>query len=155
MKPDSFTQIYIHLVFAVKYRECLLKKQHRIALFRYTSGIIENKKCKSIIVNGFSDHIHILLGLNPTIAISDLVRDIKRSTSLFINHEKKWFVGSFAWQEGYGAFSYSYSQIDNIYNYILNQEDHHSKNSYRDEYRNILYKNKIGYNEDYLFKFHD
>ncbi len=89
MKSATYTQLYIHLVFAVKFRECLLKSDQRKELYQYASGIIENKKCKTIIVNGYTDHIHIFTGLNPSVSISDLVRDIKRSSSLFINQQKK------------------------------------------------------------------
>lgn len=153
MKPGTYTQLYIHLVFAVKFRESILTKSQREELYKYTSGIIENKKCKPIIVNGYTDHIHILTGLNPSVPISDLVRDIKRSTSLFINNEKKWFRGKFNWQDGYGAFSYAKSQLDNVYNYILTQEEHHGKRSFRDEYLDILKKFDVEYDPKYLFEF--
>jgi len=153
MKPGTFTQIHFQLVFAVKYRECLLHRSQRIELFKYTSGILENKKCKSIIVNGFSDHIHIFLGLNPVFSISDLVHDIKISTSSFINQEKKWFIGKFAWQDGYSGFSYSHSQIHDVYQYIFNQETHHAKRSFREEYIELLRKYEVEYDDRYLFEF--
>jgi len=153
MKPKTYTKLYVHIVFAVKHRESLLTKQHRDELFKYISGIITNNKCKSIIINGYTDHIHILVGLNPVISISNLVADIKRASSLFINEEKKWFSGKFYWQDGYGAFSYSRSQIDDVYNYILNQEKHHKTMSFKDEYLKILNKFDIEYNDDYLFDF--
>lgn len=108
MKPGSYTQLYIQLVIAPKFRDPLLKKQYRETIFKYMSGHLTNKGHKSIIINGVSDHLHILIGLNPTISISDLVRDLKRSASLFIN-EQKWFSRAFQWQSGYGAFSYSRS----------------------------------------------
>lgn len=153
MKPGTFTQLFIHLVFAVKFKECLLNKQQREELYKYTSGIVENKKCKSIIINGYTDHIHIFTGINPSVSISDLVRDIKRSSSHFINNEKKWFRGNFCWQDGYGGFSYSKSQIENVYKYILNQEEHHSKRSFREEYLDLLHKFEIEYDEKFLFEF--
>jgi putative transposase len=152
MKPGTFTQLHIQLVFAVKYRECLLKKSHREELFKYTSGILDNKKCKCLIVNGYSDHIHIFTGLNPAISISDLVHDIKRNTSLFVNQEN-WFPGKFAWQEGYGAFSYSRSQVKDLYQYILNQESHHGKRPFREEYLDLLRKFEVEFEEKYLFEF--
>lgn len=152
MKPGVFTQLYIHLVFAVKYRDRLLKENHRPELYKYISGIVTNHKHKSIIINGMPDHVHILVGLNPDMSISDLVREIKRSSSLFIN-ERKWFVGKFGWQEGYGAFSYSRSQLDSIYNYILNQHVHHKKRTFREEYLELLKKFEIEYDERYLFEF--
>jgi REP element-mobilizing transposase RayT len=153
MKPGTFTQLHIQLVFAVKYRECLLHRSQRQELFKYTSGILENKKCKSIIINGFSDHIHIFLGLNPIMSISDLVHDIKRSSSTFINQEKKWFKGKFAWQDGYAAFSYGHSQIHDVYQYILNQETHHAKRPFKEEYLELLRKFEVEYDDRYLFEF--
>jgi len=124
MKPGAFTQLYTHLIFAVKYRERLLTKNIRDEVFRYISGIIINRRHKSIIINGMPDHIHILVGLNPDDKISDLVGSIKKNSSVYIN-EKKLFHGTFHWQDGYGAFSYGKSQLNNVYSYILNQEIHH------------------------------
>jgi len=153
MKPGTFTQLHIQLVFAVKYRECLLHKSQREELFKYASGIVENKKCKNIIINGFSDHIHIFTGLNPAISIADLVHDIKISLSTFINQDKKWFHRKFAWQDGYGAFSYSHSQVQDVYKYILNQESHHQKRPFREEYLDFLKKFGVEYDERFLFEF--
>lgn len=133
MKPGVFTQLYVQLIFAVKYRDRLLNKNIKEEVFRYVSGIITQRRHKSIIINGMPDHIHILLGLNPDEKISDLVAAIKRSSSLFIN-EKKWFRQKFHWQDGYGAFTYSRSQLNVIYNYIVNQENHHRKKTFREEY---------------------
>lgn len=154
MKPGTFTQLYIHLVFAVKYREALLTKKIRGRIFEYMSGIITDLNHKSIIVNGVSDHVHILLGLNPSKSISDTIHDIKRSSSLFIN-EQKLCKGNFAWQEGYGGFSYSRSQLNSVYNYILNQEKHHQKKTFKEEYIKMLKSFEIEYNEKYLFDFFD
>ena len=117
--PGTFSQIYIQIVFAVKGRENIIGKTWKDELHKYISGIITNKGQKSIIVNGASDHIHIFVGLKPVIAISDLVRDIKNNSSNFIN-DKNFVKGKFSWQEGYGAFSYAHSQIEQVYNYILN-----------------------------------
>ena len=152
MKPGVFTQLYTQLVFAPKYRERLLKKEIRPEVFRYINGIITNRKNKSIIINGMLDHIHILIGLNPNDKISDLVGTIKKSSSTFIN-EKDWFRGKFHWQDGYAAFSYGKSQLDKIYNYIKNQESHHKKRSFREEYIELLKRFKIEYDEKYLFNF--
>jgi putative transposase len=149
MKPGTFTQLYTHLIFAVKYRERLLTNNIRSEVFSYISGIITNRKHKSIIVNGMPDHIHILLGLNPNDKISDLVGSIKKNSSLFINL----FHGKFHWQDGYGAFSYGKSQLNNVYNYILNQEDHHKKRTFREEYIGLLNKFEIKYDKKYLFEF--
>ena len=152
MKPGVFTQLYTHLVFAVKYRERLLKKEIQPEVFSYISGIITNRKHKSIIINGVSDHIHMLIGLNSNDKISDLVATIKRSSSIYINHQN-WFGGKFHWQDGYGAFSYSRSQLENLYRYIENQEHHHKEHSFRQEYVKLLERFEIEYAEKYLFKF--
>jgi REP element-mobilizing transposase RayT len=152
MKPGVFTQIYIHLVFAVKYRERVLKENHRPQLFKYLSGIVTNKEHKSIIINGMQDHMHILIGLNPKESISTLIGDLKRSSSIFIN-ENKLFPGKFAWQAGYGAFSYSLSQLNNLYQYILNQPIHHKRKTFREEYISLLKRFKIEYDEKYIFEF--
>jgi REP element-mobilizing transposase RayT len=152
LKPGAFTQLYVHLVFAVKYRERLLTKEMRDELFKYISGIISNRKHKVIIINGMADHIHILIGLNPNDKISDLVACVKRESSSFIN-EKKFFRGKFHWQDGYGAFSYSRSQLDVIYKYIKNQEVHHKKRTFREEYVELLKKFEIEFDEKYLFDF--
>jgi len=152
MKPGTFTQMYVHLVFAVKNRETLLTKEIRQKLFPYISGIISNLKHKSIIVNGYNDHVHILLGLNPSVSISDTVYSIKRSSSLFINEGKQCY-GRFAWQEGFGAFTYSKSDLDNIYKYIENQESHHTMNSFKKEYISLLDDSGINYKSEFLFDF--
>ena len=154
MKAGSYTQLYTHLIFAVKYRERMLLKDFRVPVFSYLSGIITNRKHKSIIVNGVADHVHILLGLNPNDKISDLVRCLKKESSLFIN-EKKWFRGKFHWQDGYGAFSYGRSQLDNVFNYVANQEIHHKRRTFRDEYLGFLKKYNIQYDERYVFDFFD
>ncbi len=152
MKPGTFTQIYIHLIFAVKYRNRLLNEEIRPKVFKYISKIITNRNHKSYIVNGASDHIHILIGYNPNDKIPDLVGNIKRSSSTFIN-EKKLLPGTFHWQDGYGAFSYSKSQVNQVFNYIKNQEKHHKRKTFKGEYTELLDKLGIEYNKKYLFEF--
>jgi REP element-mobilizing transposase RayT len=147
----TFSQIYIQLVFAVKGRENLLQKPWRDEVFKYMSGIIKGKNQKPIIVNGVSDHVHVFVGIRPSMSISDLVRDIKNNSSNFIN-EHKFIKGKFSWQEGYGAFSYSHSQIKNVYQYIANQEEHHRKKTFKEEYLDFLRKFEIEYNEKFLFE---
>ena len=147
----TFTQIYIQAVFAVKGRSNLLQKPWRDEVFRYMAGIIKNKGQKPIIVNGVADHAHLFFGLKPSMAISDLIRDVKNNTSNFIN-EQEWIRGRFAWQEGYGAFSYGYSQMKEVYNYILNQEAHHRKRTFREEYLELLKKFEIPYDDRFLFE---
>jgi putative transposase len=154
MKPGTFTQMYVQLVFAVKNRDALLTKDIRNRVFEYMSGITTNLKHKSIIVNGTSNHVHILLGLNPSVSVSDTVHDIKRSSSLFINNEKLCSC-RFSWQEGYGGFTYSRSQIADVYKYIENQESHHKKRTFREEYIDILIKNEIEFDQQFLFVFWD
>lgn len=147
----TFSQIYMQIVIAVKGRENLIHNQWKDELHKYIAGIIKGKEQKSIIVNGMPDHIHTFIGLRPAMAISDLVRDIKNNSSNFIN-SKKYVRGRFSWQEGYGVFSYSHSHIERVYNYILNQEKHHTKKTFREEYLDLLKKFEIAYNEKYLFE---
>ncbi len=154
MKPGTFTQLYIQMVFAVQNRDAVLHKNIRKRVFEYMSGIITEMKHKSIIVNGVSNHVHILVGLNPSISISDTVHDIKRSSSLFINKERL-CTGKFAWQEGYGAFSYGRSQLDDLYKYLQNQEEHHGKCTFEEEYIQFLEKFNIDYDKRFLFDFLD
>lgn len=149
-----FSQIYIQYVFAVKGRENLLQMPWREEVFKYTAGIIKGKNQKPIIVNGVTDHVHVFVGLKPSMSISDLIRDIKNNSSRFIN-EQKFLRGKFAWQEGYGAFSYAHSQIENVYQYISNQVEHHKKKTFKDEYLDFLHKFEIEYNEKYLFEWID
>jgi REP element-mobilizing transposase RayT len=152
MKPGTFTQQYVHLVFAVKNQDAALTRNIRKRVFEYISGIITAMHHKSIIVNGVSDHVHILIGLNPSISISDTVHGIKRNSSLFINKEKL-CIGKFAWQEGYGGFTYSRSQLEHVYNYIQNQEKHHEKSTFKAEYIQFLKNYAIDFDERFLFDF--
>jgi putative transposase len=147
----TYSQIYIQVVFAVKGRQNLLCKDWRDEVFKYMSGIIKNKGQKPIIVNGVSDHVHAFVGLKPAMALSDLVRDVKNNSTNFIN-DNKWVKGRFSWQEGYGAFSYSHSQIAYVYNYILNQESHHSKQTFQNEYLDFLKKFEVEHDVKYLFE---
>lgn len=121
-----------------------------IGNFKYVSGIIRAKEQKSIIVNGMADHVHCFIGLKPAMAISDLVRDIKNNSSNFIN-DKSFIKGKFEWQAGYGAFSYAHSQLDHVYNYILNQEEHHRKKTFKEEYLETLNEFGIDYRSEFLF----
>lgn len=152
--PGTFTQVYIQIVFAVKGRENLISKTWKDDLHKYIAGIIKGKDQKPIIVNGMPDHIHVFVGLRPSMPISDLVRDIKNNSSKFIN-ESKFVKGKFSWQEGYGAFSYSHTQINQVYDYILNQEEHHKKRTFKEEYLELLKKFEIEFNDKYLFDWVD
>ena len=148
--PGTFSQIYIQVVFAVKRRENLLQKPWRDEVFKYMAGIIKEKNQKPIIVNGVTDHVHLFIGLKPVMSLSDLVRDVKNNTTNFIN-DRKFLNTKFSWQGGYGAFSYSHSQLDTVYQYILNQEEHHKKKTFKAEYLELLEKFEIEYDEKYLF----
>jgi REP element-mobilizing transposase RayT len=152
--PGTFSQIYIQIVFAVKGRENLIANSWKTELHKYISGTIKNKGQKSIIVNGMPDHIHAFVGLKPAMAISDLVRDIKNNASNFVN-DHKFVKGKFMWQESYGAFSYSHSHIQKVYDYILNQEKYHQKKSFKQEYIDFLKIFQIEYDEKYLFDWYD
>ncbi len=149
--PNTYTQLYIQIVFAVKGRENLISKGNREELHKYITGIVQNRDQKLLSIFCMPDHVHLLISIKPTISISDLVRDIKAGSSKFIN-DSKWIKGKFNWQEGFGAFSYSKSQIDTVVNYILNQEEHHKKINFKDEYIDFLKKFEIEYNEKYLFE---
>jgi REP element-mobilizing transposase RayT len=146
----TFTQLYIQIVFSVKGRQNLISGEWKDELHKYIAGIIKGKDQKPLIVNGMPDHIHAFVGLRPSTAISDLVRDIKNNSSNFVN-DRKLVRGKFAWQEGYGAFSYGHSQIDRVYKYILNQEDHHKRTTFREEYMELLNRFEVQFDTRYLF----
>jgi REP element-mobilizing transposase RayT len=149
--PGTFSQIYIQIVFAVNGRENLISRSWKDELHKYIAGIIKGKGQKPIVVNGMPDHIHAFIGLKPSIRLSDLVRDVKNNATGFIK-ENGFIKHKFSWQEGYGAFSYSHSHIDRVYKYILNQEEHHKKKTFREEYLELLEKFEIKYDERYLFE---
>jgi putative transposase len=148
--PNTYGDIYVQVVFAVKYRRKLIDKSWKDELNKYITGIINRKGVKPLIVNGVSDHIHIFFSMKSHIVIADLVRDIKRSSTNFIN-DNKFLNCKFEWQTGYGFFSYSKKHVSNVYNYILNQEAHHHKNSFEQEYVELLKINEVEYEEKYLF----
>lgn len=148
---NTYTQIHIHIVFAVQGRQCLIPMEHKEELYKYITGIVKKRNQKLITINGMSDHVHVFVGTTPTVALSDLVRDVKAGSSGFIN-EKKWIRGKFNWQEGFGAFSYSHSQIDSVVKYIQNQEEHHRKKTFKEEYVSLLKAFEVQYDERFLFK---
>jgi REP element-mobilizing transposase RayT len=152
--PGTFSQLYIQVVFAVKGRENRISKEWQSELNKYLASIIKAKQQKPIIVNGMPDHIHAFVGLRPAMAISDLVRDIKNNSSKFVN-ESGVLKHKFSWQEGYGVFSYSHSHLERVYKYILNQEKHHERKSFKQEYIGLLNKFEIDYDEQHLFEWYD
>jgi len=149
---NTFSQIYIQTVFAVSDRQSLIKPEFKGELYKYITGIVRNQGQKLISINGVLDHIHILIGLRPAMALADLVREIKADSSNFINKER--FVhGRFSWQEGYGAFSYGHSQLNRIIRYIQDQEKHHKRRSFKNEYLTLLRKFDIAFEDKYVFDF--
>jgi len=152
--PNTYCQIYIQIVFAVQYRENAIKQEFKEELQKYMGGIIANRNQKLYAINCMPDHTHILVSMKPSISVSDLTRDIKAASSGFIN-EKEWLKNKFNWQEGFGAFSYSPKHIDYVVKYILNQEEHHKKKTFKDEYLHLLRKAEIEFNDAYLFEFYE
>ena len=151
---NSYQRVLLQYVFAVKGRQNILHKSFRDEVFRYITGIIEQKGQKSIIVNGVADHVHVLVGVKPPFEMDAFIRDVKNNSSKFIN-KKDWLRTKFAWQVGYGVFSYNQEQVHRVYNYILNQEAHHAKQTFREEYIQFLLENEIEYDEKYLFEWYD
>jgi REP element-mobilizing transposase RayT len=149
---NTYTQIYIHAVFAVEGRQNLIKSEHNDELQKYIAGIVSGQKQKLIAINNMPDHLHLLIGLRPDAALSDLMRDIKAGSSKFIN-EQHWVAGKFSWQEGFGAFSHSRSQLGTVIRYLENQQKHHARRSFRDEYVELLEKYGVEYDQRYIFKF--
>jgi len=147
---NTYTQLYIHFVFVVQDRASLINKLWKDELYKYITAIVQNKKHKLISINGMPDHIHLFVGLNPQSSISNLMKDVKASSSKWIN-EKGFVKGKFRWQLGYGAFSYSQSHISNVINYIENQEHHHKKLTFNEEYKLFLEKYNVDFDIKYLF----
>ena len=147
---NTYTQLYFHLVFAVKGRQNLISIQWKDELYKYIAGIINSKRQKLLIINGMPDHIHLLLSSSPNFNLSTLVREIKSNSSRWIN-ENKYVKGKFAWQTGFGAFTVSQSQLTVVTNYINKQEIHHQKKSFRQEYIEFLEAYEIDYDVKYIF----
>lgn len=149
---NTYSQIYLQFVFAVKGRQALIHPRHKEELHKYITGLVQNRKAKMLAVHCMPDHVHIFVGFNPAVLISDFVKEIKVGSNEFINSQN-WIRGRFAWQEGYGVFSYSHSQISSVITYILNQESHHQRKTFRNEYRQLLEKFEIPFKEQFLFEF--
>lgn len=148
---DTYSRIYLQIVFVVKRRENLIQKAWMDELHKYICGIVTAKQQKVYAIGGVADHIHILLSIKPDILLSDLVRDIKSNSSRWIN-ERGYVDGKFQWQHGYGAFSYSHFHLDTIIAYINNQEEHHRKKSFKQEYKKLLEEYQVSYKDEYLFE---
>lgn len=151
---NTYTQIYIQVVFAVQGRQNLIPPERNDELQKYMTGIVTNHGQKLLAINNMPDHFHILIGLKPTMALSDLVGQIKSGSSGFIN-KSRWVNGRFEWQEGFGAFSYSHSQLGSVIRYIANQQKHHTRKTFREEYLVLLKKFEIAHEERYAFAFYE
>ncbi|MDP1725973.1 MAG: IS200/IS605 family transposase [Bacteroidota bacterium] len=149
--PGTFSQLYVQIIFAVKGRNSFIHPIWEEQMFKYMSGIVKNKGQKMLAINGMPDHIHFLIGMKPACCLSDLVREVKKASNSFIK-EKKFSQFMFQWQEGYGAFSYSHSNLDRIIRYIMNQKEHHKLRTFKDEFEDFLVKFEIEYNDEYLFE---
>jgi putative transposase len=148
---NTYTQIHLHVIFAVQNRTSLISPNWKEELYQYITGIVTNQGHKLLAINGMPDHVHVLIGLRPTQSLSELMQDIKGSSSKWIN-EKRLVSGRFKWQEGFGGFSYSKSQLDTVIKYIQNQEEHHNKRTFLEEYRAFLKLFEVDFDERYLFK---
>jgi len=147
---NTYHQIYLQTVFAVKYRDAVIANDWKLQLFSVIGNLINEANCKTIIVNGVEDHVHCFLGLKPVVSVSELMKTVKAKSSKYIN-DHSLTPHRFEWQEGYGVFSYGQSQVDKVYNYIQNQEEHHKKQTFKTEYLAMLKKFNIDYDEQYLF----
>ena len=152
--PNTFSKIYLQFVFAVENRASFIKKEHKEELHKYITGLVTHRNSKMLAVNCMPDHTHLFVGFRPVMSISDFMKEIKVETNGFING-KKWNRGRFSWQEGFGVFSYSHWHISNVIKYVQNQERHHQKTTFRQEYHAFLEKFHIEYDERYLFEFFD
>ena len=151
---STYSQIYIQTIFAIKGRENLIRPNWEERLYKYITGIVQNKGQKMLAINGMPDHIHFLIGMKPSCCLSDLVREIKKSSNDFVK-ESRFTKFRFNWQEGFGAFSYSHSQLNDVIAYVMNQKEHHKWKSFKEEYIEFLKEFKIDYNEKYLFEWYD
>jgi putative transposase len=150
---NTYTQLYVQIVFAVKGRQNLIRKQNKGELHQYITGIVQNKGAKMLAIHCMPDHTHLFIGFGSTLTISDLVRDVKANSTTFIK-SKNW-CKTFAWQEGYGAFTYGQSQVKDVIDYVLNQEEHHRKRTFREEYLLFLKRFEVSYDPEYVFEFYD
>ncbi|MES2808935.1 MAG: IS200/IS605 family transposase [Bacteroidota bacterium] len=148
---NTYHQIYLHIIFAVKYRAAVIAKDLQPTVFGMIGNLINETGCKTLTVNGVEDHIHCLIGIKPSVSVSDLMQTVKAKSSKYIN-DNSLTSQRFEWQEGYGVFSYGQSQIENVYKYIQNQEEHHKKQSFKEEYLEFLHKFNVAYDEQFIFR---
>jgi len=148
---NTYSQVYLQFVFAVKGRQSLINPENNEELQKYITGIVQNRKQKMLAINNMPDHLHLFVGFGTTMSMADFMEEVKAISSKFIN-ENGWVKGKFEWQRGYGVFSYSRSQIDNVIKYIINQQEHHKRKTFKDEYLEFLKKFEAEYDERYLFE---
>ncbi|MES2133959.1 MAG: IS200/IS605 family transposase [Bacteroidota bacterium] len=146
---STYTQIIYQIVFSTKYRERTLNKDRRDDLYKYISGVLKNKNCHLYRIGGVEDHIHILMDLHPTVALSSIVKDIKMASTEYIK-ENNLFINFNGWQNGYGAFTYSIREKDILIEYIKNQEEHHKVKTFKEEYLELLKEHNVSFDEKYL-----
>ena len=151
---NTYRQLYVQVIFAVQGRKHLIPKAHKAEVQRYMTGVIQARKHKMIEINCMPDHSHLFIGLHPDQSLSDLIEETKTAATKFIK-QQDWMPYKFSWQRGFGAFSYAHSQISAVANYVKNQEEHHRKRTFREEYFDFLQKFEVEYNEKYLFDFYD
>jgi putative transposase len=151
---NTYTQLYVQIVFAVQGRVSLIRSSWEDELYKYITGILQSRKHKMLAINGMPDHIHIFLGLNPNESISELVREIKKASNGFIN-DKRFTNHPFKWQSGYGAFTYKRSDLDTVIQYVMNQKTHHRNKSFKEEYLELLKEFEIEFKEEYLFEWYE
>ena len=148
---NTYSQVYLQFVFAVRGRQSLINPENNEELQKYITGIVQNRKQKMLAINNMPDHLHLFVGFGTTMSMADFMEEVKAISSKFIN-ENGWVKGKFEWQRGYGVFSYSRSQIDNVIKYIINQQEHHKRKTFKDEYLEFLKKFEAEYDERYLFE---
>jgi len=151
---NTYSQVYLQFVFAVKGRQSLINQTHNDELQKYITGIVQNRKQKMLAINNMPNHLHLFVGFGTTMSMADFMEEVKSISSKFIN-EKRWMRDKFEWQRGYGVFSYSHSQIDNVIKYIINQQEHHKTRTFKEEYLDFLKKFGVEYDERYLFEWVD
>jgi|WetSurMetagenome_2_1015567.scaffolds.fasta_scaffold898715_1 putative transposase len=154
MKPNTYTKLYAHCIFTPKGRESLLLDSFEEKVHKYIYGTLKGMNCYPVTINGTKDHVHVLAGFCPSLSIENMVRDIKRSSSLFIN-EQRFVKYKFSWQEGYGAFTVGYRDLDRVFKYITNQKLHHLEGTFKDEYIQIMTEEGVDFKNEYLYEFYD
>ena len=151
---NTYSQMYAQIIFSPKGRENLILPSFEERIYQYTTGVVRDKGQKLIAINGMPDHLHLFIGFKPNMAIADLVREVKTSTTKFINNNR-FLPGRFAWQDGYGCFTYAHSQVDAVAQYVMNQKQHHRTKTFKEEYGALLHKFEVAYDDRYVFEYYE